>query len=85
MQQLSLVYNNLFVFLEPVDEPLPTYACGQFMQGSSTIIDVFFFYAVLILKKNIKIAIQIKHLFMLFGWGWTVSNQNCPNAHLLSM
>ena len=34
-QQFSLVYNNLFVFLEPVDEPWPTYACGQFMQGSS--------------------------------------------------
>ena len=35
MQQLSLVYNNLFVFLEPVDEPWPTYDCGQLMQGSS--------------------------------------------------
>ena len=35
MQQFSLVCNNLFVFLEPVDEPRPTYACGQFMQGSS--------------------------------------------------
>ena len=36
MQQFSLVYNNLFVFLEPVDEPRPTYACGQLMQGSSS-------------------------------------------------
>ena len=36
MQQFSLVYNNLFVFLEPVDEPWPTYACVQLMQGSST-------------------------------------------------
>ena len=35
MQQFSLVYNNLFVFLEPADEPRPTYVCGQFMQGSS--------------------------------------------------
>ena len=35
MQEFSLVYNNLFVFLESVDEPRPTYACGQFMQGSS--------------------------------------------------
>ena len=26
MKQFSLVYNNLFVFLEPVDEPRPTYA-----------------------------------------------------------
>ena len=34
MQQFSLVYNNLFVFLEPVDEPRPTYDCGQLMQGS---------------------------------------------------
>ena len=34
MQHFSLVYNNLFVFLEPVDEPQPTYACGHFMQGS---------------------------------------------------
>ena len=32
-----LVYNNLFVFLEPVDELRPTYACGQFMQVSSTV------------------------------------------------
>ena len=39
MQQFSLVYNNIFVFLEPVDEPRPTYACGQFMQGSSTVQD----------------------------------------------
>ena len=30
MQQFSLVYNNLFVFLEPVDQPRPTY------QGSSS-------------------------------------------------
>ena len=37
MQQFSLVYNNLFVFLEPVDEPRPTYDCGQLMQGSSTV------------------------------------------------
>ena len=36
MQQFSFVYNNLFVFLEPVDEPQPTYDCGQLMQGSST-------------------------------------------------
>ena len=36
MQQFSLVYNNLFVFLEPVDEPWPTYDCGQLIQGSST-------------------------------------------------
>ena len=36
MQQFSMVYNNLFVFLEPVDEPRPTYDCGQLMQGSST-------------------------------------------------
>ena len=36
MQQFSLVYNNLSVFLEAVDEPRPTYACGQLMQGSST-------------------------------------------------
>ena len=35
LQQFSLVYNNLCVFLEPVDEPRPTYACGQLMQGSS--------------------------------------------------
>ena len=35
MQQFSLVYNNIFVFLEPVDEPRPTYTCGQLMQGSS--------------------------------------------------
>ena len=35
MQQFSLVYNNLFVFLEPVDEPRPTYDCGQLMQSSS--------------------------------------------------
>ena len=36
MQQFSLVYNNLFVFLEPVDELRPTYDCGQLMQGSSS-------------------------------------------------
>ena len=36
MQQFSLVYNNIFVFLELVDEPRPTYGCGQFMQGSSS-------------------------------------------------
>ena len=36
MQQFSLVYNNVFVFLEPVDEPRPTYDCGQLMQGSSS-------------------------------------------------
>ena len=36
MQQFSLVYNNLFVFLEPVDEPRRTYDCGQLMQGSSS-------------------------------------------------
>ena len=36
MQQFSFVYNNLFVFLEPVDEPRPTYDCGQLMQGSSS-------------------------------------------------
>ena len=35
--QFSLVYNNLFVFLESVDEPQPTYDCGQLMQGSSTV------------------------------------------------
>ena len=35
MLQFSLVYNNLFVFLEPVDEPRPTYDCGQLMQGGS--------------------------------------------------
>ena len=34
MQQFSLVYNKLFVFLEPVDEPRPTYDCGQLMQGT---------------------------------------------------
>ena len=39
MQQFSLVYNNLFVFLEPVDEPRPTHDCSQLMQGSSTGID----------------------------------------------
>ena len=27
----------MFVFLEPVDEPQPTYDCGQLMQGSSTV------------------------------------------------
>ena len=32
MQQFSLVYNNLFVFLEPVDEPRPTYDYSQLMQ-----------------------------------------------------
>ena len=37
MQQFSLVYNNLFVFLEPEDEPRPTYAHGQYIQGSSSI------------------------------------------------
>ena len=40
MQQFSLVYNkfsNLFAFLEPVDEPRPTYACGQFMQGTASL------------------------------------------------
>ena len=37
MQQFPLVYNYLFVFLEPVDEPRPTYDCGQLMQGSSTV------------------------------------------------
>ena len=31
----ALVYNDLFVFLEPVDEPRPTCDCGQLMQGSS--------------------------------------------------
>ena len=36
MQQFSLVYNNLFVILEPVDEPRLTYDCGQLMQGSSS-------------------------------------------------
>ena len=36
MQQFSLVYNHLFVFLEPVDEPRPTYDCSQLMQGSSS-------------------------------------------------
>ena len=36
MQQFSLVYNNLFVSLEPVDEPRPTYACGQLMQGTAS-------------------------------------------------
>ena len=30
MQLFSLVYNNLFVFLEPVDEPRPTYAGKQY-------------------------------------------------------
>ena len=30
-----MVYNNLFVFLEPVNEPRPTYNCGQLEQGSS--------------------------------------------------
>ena len=29
------MYNNLFIFLETVNEPWPTYACDQFMQGSS--------------------------------------------------
>ena len=28
MQQFSTVYNNLFVFPEPVDEPRPTYSGG---------------------------------------------------------
>ena len=37
MQQFSLVYNNLFVFLEPVDEPRPTYDCGQLMQGTTRV------------------------------------------------
>ena len=37
MQQFSLLYNNLFVFLEPVDELRPTYVRGQFMQGSSIV------------------------------------------------
>ena len=36
MQQFSLVYNDLFVFLEPVDEPRQTYDCDQLMQGSSS-------------------------------------------------
>ena len=40
MQQFSLVYNNLFVFLEPVDEPRPNYDCGQLMQGSSRFIEI---------------------------------------------
>ena len=40
MQQFSLVYNNLFVFPEPVDEPRSTYACCQFMQGNSKDTDV---------------------------------------------
>ena len=35
MQQFSLVYNNLYVFLEPVDELRPTYDCGQLMQGTA--------------------------------------------------
>ena len=38
MQQFSLVYNSLFVFLEHVDEPRPIYDCGQLMQCSSTIV-----------------------------------------------
>ena len=29
MQQFSLVYNNLLVILEPVDELWSTYDCGQ--------------------------------------------------------
>ena len=37
MQQFTLVYNKLFVFQEPADDPWPTHACGQFMQGSSTV------------------------------------------------
>ena len=41
MQQFSLVYNNVFVFLEPVDELRPIYDRGQLMQGSSTFICLF--------------------------------------------
>ena len=41
MQQFSLVYNNLFVFLEPVDEPRPTYDCGQLMKGSSIVLEIY--------------------------------------------
>ena len=37
MQQFSLVYNNLFVFLEAVDELRTTYDCGRLMQGCSTV------------------------------------------------
>ena len=43
MQQFSLVYNNLFVFLEPVHELRPTYDCGQLMQGSSTTVLLYRF------------------------------------------
>ena len=40
MQQFSLVYNNLFVFLEPVDEPRPTYDCGQLVQSTPVVIKI---------------------------------------------
>ena len=46
MQQFSLVYNNLCFFLEPVDEPRPTYDCGQLMQGSSSEDKVRVFYTI---------------------------------------
>ena len=34
------MYNNLFVFLEPVDEPRPTYDCGQLIDLSTVSIKI---------------------------------------------
>ena len=62
MQKFSLVYNNLFVFLEPVDEPRPTYDCGQLMQGRSS-------------KRDFVPSINMQ-LIMYFGIFVTVTLEN---------
>ena len=79
MQQFSLVYNNLFVFLEPVDELRPTYACGQLMQGSSiysvVYIQIYMIQIVLIHTMYVKLkvtseeALGISCVFPLPGLG----------------
>ena len=61
MQQFSLVYNNLFVFLEPVDEPRPAYAgYGRWSSfRASTSFRVFAVYLVSLAIVSISISIAL--------------------------
>ena len=50
MQQFLLVYNNLFVFLEPVDEPWPTYDGIRAARDQQLVHKIFFLKCYFILK-----------------------------------
>ena len=62
MQQFSLVYNNLFVFLEPVDEPRPVMPVANLCRVAVEYPTTLFTFFMLYFALGISLGIFISHL-----------------------